>query len=132
MERIDAALCRKLLPPRDPAGHKGTFGKVCVLGGAVGYTGAPYLTASAAVRTGCGLVFLGVPENIWAVEAAKCASAMPLPLADYHGTLSDKALQKIEEKLNSCDVLALGPGLGRSPKITRLVLEVLRRTEKSP
>jgi len=129
-QTMEKSFAEEALPKRKADGHKGDFGKLLVVGGAVGYTGAPYLTASAAVRTGCGLVFLGVPENIWAVEAAKCASAMPFPLADHHGMLSDKALQTIEEKLNDCDVLALGPGLGRSPKTTRLVLEVLQRTEK--
>ena len=51
----------------------------------MGFTGAPYLTASAAVRGGAGLVYLGVPKTIWAVEAVKCTGAMPFPLADKHG-----------------------------------------------
>ena len=118
------------LPPRKADGHKGTVGKVLVIGGAVGYTGAPCLTATAAVRSGCGLVFLGVPETIWPVEAVKCTSAMPFPLPDREGLLSETALQKIEEKLSGCDVLALGPGLGRSDEITRLVSQLLERTEK--
>ena len=73
-------LVRRALPPRREDGHKGTFGKVLIVGGAVGYTGAPYLAASAAVRTGCGLVSVGVPESIWPIEAVKCSSAMPFPL----------------------------------------------------
>ena len=96
----------------------------------MGYTGAPYLTASAAVHSGCGLVYLGVPESIWAVEAGKCVSAMPFPLSEKNGMLSYKALQDIEMKLSACGVLALGPGLGRSPHTERLVLELLARTEK--
>ncbi|MBQ8389845.1 MAG: NAD(P)H-hydrate dehydratase, partial [Oscillibacter sp.] len=84
----------------------------------------------AAVRSGCGLVFLGVPETIWSVEAAKCTSAMPFPLPDTKGLLSENALQKIEEKLDGCDVLALGPGLGRSAEITALVCGLLEKTEK--
>ena len=56
-------LLKPALPQRQLDGHKGTFGKLLIVGGAVGYTGAPYLTASAAVRTGCGLVSLGVPET---------------------------------------------------------------------
>ena len=96
----------------------------------MGYTGAPYLTASAAVRSGCGLVFLGVPQSIWEAEAVKCVSAMPFPLPDKNGMLSYKALQNITEKLDVCDVLALGPGLGRTVQTERLVWELLRRTEK--
>ena len=121
---------RQALPRRQADGHKGTFGKVLVVGGAVGYTGAPYLTALAAVRSGCGLVSLGVPEIIWPVEAAKCVSAMPFPLPDKDGMLSDKALQKILDKLADCQVLALGPGLGRSQRTGRLVQELLAQTDK--
>ena len=130
VQSVEAEFVKAALPPRKPDGHKGDFGKLLVIGGAVGYTGAPYLTASAAARSGCGLVFLGVPESIWAVEAAKCASAMPFPLPEKQGLLSYKALQKIQEKLSACDVLALGPGLGRSEQVTRLVCELLRETEK--
>ena len=117
------------LPPRQADGHKGTFGKLLIVGGAVGYTGAPYLAASAAVRTGCGLVSLGVPEVIWPVEAAKCTSAMPFPLPEKGGMLSGKAMPQILKKLSGCDVLALGPGLGRSEETARLVWELLK-TEK--
>ena len=68
---VDRAYAKTLLPPRKEDGHKGDFGKLLVLGGSVGYTGAPYLAASAAVHSGCGLVYLGVPESIWAVDEHK-------------------------------------------------------------
>lgn len=129
-QTVEAVFVRDALPLRKPDGHKGDFGKLLIVGGAVGYTGAPYLTASAAVRSGCGLVYLGVPESIWAVEAEKCVSAMPFPLPEKNGMLSEKALQQILEKLASCDVLALGPGLGRSERTARIVCELLCRTEK--
>lgn len=122
-------LLKPALPQRQLDGHKGTFGKLLIVGGAVGYTGAPYLTASAAVRTGCGLVSLGVPKTIWPIEAAKCVSAMPFPLPEKNGMLAGKALPQILEKLDGCDVLALGPGLGRSRETARLVWELLK-TEK--
>ena len=125
------------LPKRKADGHKGDFGKLLIVGGTVGYTGAPYLTASAAVRSGCGLVFLGVPESIWPVEAAKCVAAMPFPLPEKTDILTkrtvlaaDKALQKAEEKLSGCHVLALGPGLGREAQTEQLILELLRCTEQ--
>lgn len=130
VQTVERDYAKAALPPRKADGHKGTFGKLLVVGGAVGYTGAPYLTASAAVRSGCGLVFLGVPQSIWEAEAVKCVSAMPFPLPDKNGMLSYKALQNITEKLDACDVLALGPGLGRSTHTERLVWELLLRTEK--
>ncbi|MEG1658321.1 MAG: NAD(P)H-hydrate dehydratase [Oscillibacter sp.] len=129
-QTVDRDFAAWALPKRREDGHKGNFGKILVVGGSVGYTGAPYLTASAALRCGSGLVYLGVPEAIWAVEAVKCGSAMPFPLPGKDGMLSENALQKIEERLESCDVLALGPGLGRSEETTQLVCALLRRTEK--
>lgn len=120
---------REALPTRKTDGHKGDFGKVLIVGGAVGYTGAPYLAAQGAARSGCGLVFLGVPETIWPVEAEKCVCAMPFPLPDKNGMLSEKALKALRERLSECDVLALGPGLGRSPETQRLMLALLE-TEK--
>ena len=127
VQTVEGADVRLPVRPRDA--HKGDFGKVYLLGGSVGYTGAPYLAAASAVRTGCGLVSLGVPELIWPVEAAKCVSAMPFPLPEKGGMLSEKALPQPLEKLSGCDVLALGPGLGRSERAARLVWELLK-TEK--
>ena len=125
---IDRVFVRDALPKRREDGHKGDFGKLLIVGGAVGYTGAPYLAALAAVRSGCGLVYLGVPEHIWAIEASKCASAMPFPLPDAGGMLTLDALAPIRERLRSCDVLALGPGLGRSAGTRALVSALLRET----
>ena len=130
VQTVESDFVRAALPRRQTDGHKGTFGKVLVIGGAVGYTGAPYLTASAAARSGCGLVFLGVPACIWPMEAARCVCEMPFPLPDKDGLFSEKALQQIREKLRGCDVLALGPGLGRSPRVTELVCALLRETEQ--
>ncbi len=126
---VEREYVQEALPPRKIDGHKGDFGKLLVVGGSVGYTGAPYLTASAAVRSGCGLVYLGVPESIWEIEAARCVSAMPFPLAGG-GELREAALPAVMEKLEGCDVLAVGPGLGRNGDTAELVREVLKRTEK--
>ena len=88
MLTIDFDYVKAALPPRDPAGHKGDFGKVYVLGGSVGYTGAPVFCSRAAVRSGCGLVFLGVPSDIWQVAAVKSDETMPHPLPTLEGRLS--------------------------------------------
>lgn len=129
-QTVEADFARAALPPRKIDGHKGDFGKVLVVGGAVGYTGAPYLTASAAVRSGCGLVYLGVPESIWEIETVRCVSAMPFPLADRRGRLCRRALPELLERLENCGVLAIGPGLGRETDTAELIREVLRQTEK--
>lgn len=127
---IGRAYVRAMLPARRDDGHKGDFGRLLIVGGAVGYTGAPYLAARAAVRAGCGLVYLGVPESVWAVEAAKCVCAMPFPLPDAGGLLSADAAAVVLERLQACDVLALGPGLGRSGGVSAAVGRLLRETEQ--
>ena len=120
-----AAYVKDLLPVRDPWGHKGTFGKVYAVCGSVGYTGAPCFAARAAVRTGSGLVYLGVPDSIWAVVAAKCDEAMPFPLPDCGGRLSLAAEESIRRQAAVCDAVLLGCGLGRSDEsdaLTRCLL----------
>ncbi len=128
--RIDRFYVRLSLPKRKEDGHKGEFGRVLIVGGAVGYTGAPYLAALAAVRSGCGLVSLGVPRCIYPSLAAKCVCAMPFPLPDDGERLSPDARAPLLDKLEACDVLALGPGLGRSAGVRETVLALLRETEK--
>ena len=137
MREVTAGFVREALPPRAPDGHKGTFGRVLIVGGSVGFTGAPYLTAAGAVRAGCGLVYLGVPRCIWPVEAGRCISSMPFPLPDdtdagseAKGMLDESAFHGILEKLEGCDVLALGPGLGRSAGTERLVCALLAQTDR--
>lgn len=95
----------------------------------MGYTGAPYLTASAAARTGCGLVSLGVPKTIWPIEAAKCVSAMPFPLPEKNGMLAGRALPANSGKAGRLRCAGAGTGAGRRRETARLVWELLK-TEK--
>ena len=84
---MDHADVRALLPDRDPWGHKGTFGKILLLCGSRGYTGAAYLAAMGALRSGSGLTFLGVPESIYEIEAVKLNEPVVFPLPDENGHL---------------------------------------------
>ena len=122
---ITASFVKHVLPHRDPLGHKGTFGKVYGLCGAVGYTGAPYLAAEAAVRSGSGLVFLGVPERVWPIVAAKCDSAMPAPLSEKDGGVSLAAEATVRGKLTGMDAFLMGCGLGRNSETEQLVRHLL-------
>ena len=117
------------LPLRPWDGHKGTFGKVCVIGGSVGLTGAPVLAAAAAARMGSGLVYLGVPGEIYPITAAMCLEAMPFPLAGRQGMLSGEALFAILERLNGCDAGVAGPGLGRSRELAALIRRILEQVK---
>ena len=105
------------LPLRPRSAHKGDFGKIFILAGSEGYTGAPVLAARAALRTGAGLVYLGVPRNIYPIVAVKCDEAMPFPLPENYSSILEKA--------RSCDVALIGPGLGRAPETEELVRSLL-------
>jgi len=118
------------LPKRNPISHKGDYGKLLLIGGSVGYTGAPTLAARAAVRAGAGLVSLGVPASIYQITAVKNDEAMPFPLADRDGRLSIDALPVILDKLASCDVCAIGMGLGRSEELNGLVQNLVAESNK--
>ena len=124
MSRIDRDFVKNLLPARNPEGHKGTFGKVLCVGGSVGYTGAPIFASRAAVRTGSGLVFLGVPESIWQVAAVKSDEAMPFPMRDMDGKLHG-CFDEIARRAEGCDAVLYGCGLGRSDGLNELIRQVL-------
>lgn len=116
-----------LLPDRDPWGHKGTYGKLLLLCGSRGYTGAAALAAMGALRSGAGLVYLGVPESIYAIEAVKLTEAVVLPMPDKCGMLSIDAIAKITEMLKSVDAILIGPGLGQSEDTFAVVKAVLEQ-----
>lgn len=119
------------LPERRPDSHKGDFGKVLLLCGSRGYTGAAALAAMGALRCGAGLVYLGVPENIYAIEAGKLLEPVVFPLPDEDGMLSARALNKITQTLPDMDAVLLGPGLGQSKGVfvvIKTILEQFTRT----
>lgn len=114
-----------ILPDRAENAHKGDFGKILLLCGSKGYTGAAALAAMGALRSGAGLVFLGVPESIYAIEAVKLTEAIVFPLPDEGGKLSAEAIPEILERLPKMDAVVLGCGLGQSPATFEVVKAVL-------
>ena len=115
-----------ILPERKVDAHKGDFGKLLLLCGSRGYTGAAALAAMGALRMGAGLVYLGVPECIYAIEATKLLEPIVLPLPDEGGKLADDALQVISELLSDKDAVLIGPGLGQSAGIRNIVSVILK------
>ncbi len=109
------------LPRRRRDAHKGDFGRVHILAGQVGYTGAPVLAASGAVRAGAGLVSLSVPEEIYPIVACKLLSAMPSPLK-----MDENALQTELSRCENQTAVLVGPGMGRSPGAEELTWGLMR------
>lgn len=109
---------RPELPRRRRDAHKGDFGRLFILAGSVGYTGAAALAARAAVISGAGLVTLAVPPEIYPIAAVKCDEAMVWPWPERD--------EDILEKAKGCGAALIGPGLGQSERAQGLVLRLLR------
>lgn len=117
------------LPKRARDVNKYDCGRVLIIGGCTGYTGAPVMCAMGALRAGAGLVSVGVPASIYPIVAAKLLEAMPFPLpADDAGRLSPDGEDRLLERLEKCDACVIGPGLGRGDGITALVRAVTRNS----
>ena len=124
MERhaIPMTLERVRLPKRKRDSHKSHYGKLLIVGGCVGYTGAVSLCARAAVRSGAGLVSVGVPEDIYPIIAMKLDEPMPFPIAQ------PMEFGAVREKLAASTVCVIGPGMGRSADALELARQVLRNS----
>jgi len=117
--------------PRDPDSHKGHFGFDLIVGGSRGMTGAAVMAGTAALRGGAGLVRLAVPDVCLGIVASFEPSYMTIPLpADGEGRIAAEAWGKIMESAEWADVVALGPGLGRSEGLDGLVGRLYREVDK--
>ncbi len=117
----------KILPDRLPHSHKGDYGRILLLCGSRGYTGAAALAAMGALRSGAGIVYLGVPESIYAIEAVKLTEPVVFPLPEENGMLSSQAMWKILEFLPKMDAVLMGPGMGCSLGTLAVVKTVLEK-----
>jgi hydroxyethylthiazole kinase-like uncharacterized protein yjeF len=115
-----------VLPDRPRDAHKGTFGTVVVLAGSLGFTGAAYLTSTAAARTGAGLVRLLVADSIYPILAAKCTEVMATPVQEVApGAVGHAAYDLVLRQLATAEAGIIGPGLGRDGSTWRLVLDLV-------
>ena len=129
---LDQSDVRRLLPARDPYAHKGDFGRVLLLCGSMGYTGAAALAARAALRCGSGLVTVLVPQAVYLIVASKLDEAMVHPVAcDGGGRVCQKAKDAIHAHLAASDCALLGPGLGRSGELTALLSWLVEKSDQA-
>lgn len=113
------------LKPRAVDGHKGDYGKVCIIAGSVGMSGAAALAGRAALRAGAGLVRVATPKSVLPIVASiePCFTTIALP-EDSNGRTSAKAINTILEAIGQNDAVAFGPGIGISGAL-RSILETL-------
>ncbi len=129
VELIDRESVVEKLPPRRPYSHKGDYGRVFVLAGSPGYTGAAALAAESALRAGAGLVTLGIPEKLNPILEGKLTEVITRPLPEVSGCVAFTALEEIKETLQLQDVLVIGPGISRHPETARLVRELVKEAK---
>jgi NAD(P)H-hydrate epimerase len=127
--RVEAADVRALVPRRPLRVHKYTAGTALVIGGSRRYTGAPVMTAQAALVAGAGAVLLGIPAGIREIVAKRVLEVMLAPVPEHpEGGLGPASWDALREALDRADAVAAGPGLGLHPETraftVRLVEEV--------
>jgi len=116
LELAEADDVAVLLPERPPDAHKGDCGKLLVVAGSPGFTGAAALACRGALRGGAGLVTLAIQPDLQPVMAAKLTESM---------TLAVTSLDDLAERLSEFSALAIGPGLGTSDATMRAVAKLL-------
>jgi len=120
-----------VISPKSEDSHKGDYGKLFIIAGSPGLTGAAYLSSQAAIRTGSGVVTLGVPASLNVILETKLTEVMTIPLAETEGySLGLKAEEKILDFSKKCDVVALGPGLGKDKETHLLIRSLVENLDR--
>lgn len=118
------------LEKRDPDSHKGDFGRVFVIAGSTGLTGAAYLCSKSVLRSGTGLVTLGIPATLNAIMEVKLTCVMTYPLPDTgSGNFAKSAKEDILKFAKGFDVVVIGPGMSQSCETQELICDLLRELE---
>lgn len=130
-ELITIPMVKSLLPHhRDPQSHKGDYGRVLVIAGSRGFTGAATLTSLSALRIGAGLVYLAVPESLNDILEVKLTEVITIPVSESDGAFNIKSFLDLKEHIEKSDVVVLGPGIGTSPSTKLFVHKLLSEIDK--
>lgn len=127
---LDDDLASSLLPERPSGGHKGSFGRLLVVGGSRGMSGAPLLAARGGLRSGSGLVFIAGPESLNDVFGTSLQEALTVPIPDQAGTISSESLDPLLEAADGKDALAVGPGIGRKEGTAQAIRSFVQRVSR--
>ncbi|MGH7595756.1 MAG: NAD(P)H-hydrate dehydratase [bacterium] len=113
------------LPVRPPNAFKNRVGQILVIAGSAGFGGAARMTAVSTLRAGAGLVVLAAPSSLLPSLEAATAEVIKLPLLEEAGAISAAAVEQLQNRLQWAEVIALGPGLGTSEGVKRVVRHIL-------
>ncbi len=124
---VTVSLVKAILPERPINAHKGSVGRVLIVAGSPGMTGAAVMTAESAFKGGAGLVYLAAPESICSALEAKMMEVIIVPLPEQSkGIISPEAAEVILEKAKQCDALAIGPGLDTGDVTSKLLKKLVQ------
>jgi ADP-dependent NAD(P)H-hydrate dehydratase / NAD(P)H-hydrate epimerase len=127
LELLTRERMRELVPMRAAESHKGDFGRILIVAGSFGKTGAAHLAALGALRSGAGLVTLATPRSALPILASMAAEYMTEPLDETPtGTIDYAAVDRVLEM--KADVIAVGPGIGQDPSTAAFVQALLERS----
>ncbi len=128
---VEEADVRAAIPKRRHDAHKYKVGKVFVLAGSTGLTGAAALASMSALKAGAGAVVLGIPETLYPFMAQKLTEVMTVPLPESEaGVVGAAAWEKISEHIAWADVVVAGPGLSRKQDVGKIVARLIKDMDK--
>lgn len=128
---ITDSLIRPFFKPYPKDAHKGDFGRVFIIAGSAGMTGAAVLAGLSALRSGAGLVTVGIPESLNDILEIKLTEAMTLPLPEGpKRSFGENALTPALDFASKCDVIALGPGLSLGEETRHFVKDFIQNCDK--
>lgn len=132
VELITPEMVRSRLPKRKADGHKGDFGKVLLIAGSMGMTGAAALAAQSALRSGCGLVKVACPRAVLPVIASltKEATTWPMPDVAKKGVLAKRGVGEARRLIDEHDAVVIGPGLGQYRETQEFVRRLVSKLNK--
>jgi hydroxyethylthiazole kinase-like uncharacterized protein yjeF len=130
-ETLDLEYAQATIPNRTIDAHKGDAGRTLIIGGSFGMSGAVALSAKASLKIGAGLCIAAIPEKILPIFASSIleATSHPLPCSEK-GFLLEAAADELAELWKNVNVVALGPGIGRTPETQKFVARVVRECPK--
>lgn len=122
----DDRFVRSVISDRDNNTHKGDYGKLLIIAGSKGMTGAAYLASMAALKSGAGLITLACPQSVHNIMETKTTEVMTFPVGDNDGHMAYTAASSLVSRAKTADAILIGPGIGRFNDTTEVVKTVLR------
>ena len=129
-DTITPELIAPLLPKRKSDSHKGTYGRLYIVAGSLGLTGAAIMASKASLICGAGLISLACPKELNTIFETALTEVMTKPIPSREGLISLEGAEDILKNVSASDLCLIGPGLGRGDEITKIVQIVIENTSK--